>query len=84
VSRGGSAHPDDAAIEIRNGSCGWTADTALLRDVNVVVRKGAFVVVHGPVGAGKSSLCLALLGEMEKLAGDVFVRGRVAYYAQQT
>jgi ABC-type nitrate/sulfonate/bicarbonate transport system ATPase subunit len=39
--------------------------------------------VQGPVGSGKSTLCLALLGETYKLGGQVGVRGSAAYYAQQ-
>ncbi|KAF1319129.1 Abc transporter c family member 5, partial [Globisporangium splendens] len=56
----------------------------VVSNVNVEVKKGDLVVVHGTVGGGKSSFCSALLGEMEKISGSVFVRGRVAYYSQQT
>jgi ABC-type multidrug transport system fused ATPase/permease subunit len=55
----------------------------VLTTVDLTVRRGDLVVVHGPVGSGKSSLCSALLGEMEKIDGKVFVNGKVAYYAQQ-
>ncbi len=37
----------------------------------------------GQVGAGKSSILSALLGEMEKLKGSVNINGRVAYVPQQ-
>ena len=37
----------------------------------------------GRVGCGKSSLLNAMLGEMDKLAGDVTVRGSVSYVPQQ-
>ncbi|RHY33724.1 hypothetical protein DYB32_001466, partial [Aphanomyces invadans] len=49
----------------------------------LTVQRGEFVVVHGSVGEGKSSLCAALLGEMDKYEGTVFVGGRVAYFSQQ-
>jgi ABC-type transport system involved in cytochrome bd biosynthesis fused ATPase/permease subunit len=39
--------------------------------------------VVGAVGAGKSSLLAAIVGEMEKLSGDVCVKGSVAYVTQQ-
>ncbi|CAH0477558.1 unnamed protein product [Peronospora belbahrii] len=42
------------------------------------------IIVNIKDGTGKSSLCSAILGEMNKMAGEVFVRGRVAYYSQQT
>ena len=37
----------------------------------------------GSVGAGKSSLLSALLGEMEQLGGDVELAGSLAYVSQQ-
>ncbi len=37
----------------------------------------------GTVGAGKSSLLSAILGELEQNVGKVRVRGSVAYTAQQ-
>lgn len=37
----------------------------------------------GTVGSGKSSLLQAVLGEMQKVDGDVTLRGSVAYVAQQ-
>lgn len=37
----------------------------------------------GQVGAGKSSLISAILGEMEKLSGKVNTNGRIAYIPQQ-
>lgn len=84
VIRDGSAYPADVAIDVKNGSFGWTKDTPLLKNISITAKKGDFIVVHGVVGSGKSSLCSALLGEMDKISGTVFVRGRVAYYSQQT
>ncbi|KAK2111666.1 Canalicular multispecific organic anion transporter 2 [Saguinus oedipus] len=50
---------------------------------DIQVPKGALVAVVGAVGCGKSSLVSALLGEMEKLEGEVHVKGSVAYVPQQ-
>uniref|UniRef100_A0A7N8XN14 ATP-binding cassette, sub-family C (CFTR/MRP), member 3 n=1 Tax=Mastacembelus armatus TaxID=205130 RepID=A0A7N8XN14_9TELE len=44
---------------------------------------GSLLAVVGHVGCGKSSLISALLGEMEKVEGDISVRGSVAYVPQQ-
>ncbi|KAG2879496.1 ABC transporter C family member 5, partial [Phytophthora cactorum] len=84
VIRHDPAQPDDVVMAIEDGTFGWTKDTPQLSQVNLTVKQGDLVIVHGSVGSGKSSLCSALLGEMDKLAGSVFVRGRVAYYSQQT
>ncbi|KAK4321102.1 hypothetical protein Pmani_008086 [Petrolisthes manimaculis] len=47
------------------------------------VLRGQLVGVVGPVGAGKSSLLAALLGEMNKTAGTVIVNGSVGYASQE-
>uniref|UniRef100_A0A8C0IDI0 MRP3 protein n=1 Tax=Bubo bubo TaxID=30461 RepID=A0A8C0IDI0_BUBBB len=59
----------------------WTA--CFLHSINLLVPSGALVAIVGPVGCGKSSLVSALLGEMEKLEGEVAVKGSVAYVPQQ-
>eukprot|EP00644_Phytophthora_capsici_P002650 jgi/Phyca11/543332/estExt2_Genewise1Plus.C_PHYCAscaffold_110591 len=71
-------------LKENKGEFAWDKDgLSLLRDVNLEVKKGEFLVVQGTVGCGKSSLCAALLGEMEKRKGTVFVGGSVAYCSQQ-
>uniref|UniRef100_A0A8D0F9M8 Canalicular multispecific organic anion transporter 2 n=1 Tax=Strix occidentalis caurina TaxID=311401 RepID=A0A8D0F9M8_STROC len=57
--------------------------TCFLHSINLLVPSGALVAIVGPVGCGKSSLVSALLGEMEKLEGEVAVKGSVAYVPQQ-
>ena len=47
------------------------------------MKPGQLVAVVGQVGAGKSSLIQALLGEMEKHGGHVSLQGSVAYVPQQ-
>ena len=42
--------------------------------INVDVKEGQLVAVVGPVGAGKSSLLSAVLGEMQKLKGSASLR----------
>ena len=59
-----------------------------LEDVSLHLRVGEFVGICGPVGSGKSSLLLAILGELwgmkkAQLHPRVLVRGRVAYVAQE-
>ena len=41
------------------------------------------MAVVGAVGVGKSSLLSAILVEMEKVSGNIKLRGSVAYTAQQ-
>ncbi|GAA5821197.1 hypothetical protein JCM3770_005247 [Rhodotorula araucariae] len=54
-----------------------------LQDISLSVKKGELIAVVGRVGDGKSSLLSAILGEMNKVDGQVTVRGTVAYTAQQ-
>ncbi|POM77788.1 Multidrug resistance protein ABC Superfamily, partial [Phytophthora palmivora] len=70
-------------VAVDDGEFGWDVETTLLRNVNLEIKAGDFVVLHGPVGCGKSSLCSALLGEMVKYHGTVFMGGSVAYCSQQ-
>lgn len=46
--------------------------------INVMVPQGSLLAVVGHVGCGKSSLVSALLGEMEKLEGQISVKVRAA------
>uniref|UniRef100_A0A671VQA5 ATP-binding cassette, sub-family C (CFTR/MRP), member 3 n=1 Tax=Sparus aurata TaxID=8175 RepID=A0A671VQA5_SPAAU len=71
-------------VAVINGKFTWAKeDPAVLHNINVMVPQGSLLAVVGHVGCGKSSLISALLGEMEKLEGDVSVRGSVAYVPQQ-
>ena len=56
--------------------------TALKR-VNFTCNEGEFIAVVGSVGSGKSTLLKAILGEVQRLSGDVAVRGKVAYFDQK-
>jgi ABC-type multidrug transport system fused ATPase/permease subunit len=79
-------HPVDGgpAVGIEGGEFTWeTPQNPTLSKMNLKIKQGQLVAVVGQVGAGKSSLLSAILGEMEKLQGRVTVRGRVAYVPQQ-
>ncbi|KAJ4474310.1 multidrug resistance-associated ABC transporter [Lentinula aciculospora] len=53
-----------------------------LKDLDLTIRKGAFVAIVGRVGSGKSSILQALTGEMRKSSGEVRFRGSFAYVPQ--
>ncbi|GAB9473209.1 Multidrug resistance-associated protein 1 [Globisporangium polare] len=74
---------DNVIISIESGGFGWDEESVQLQSVNLQIKTGDFVAVHGRVGSGKSSLCSALLGEMIKRNGSVYVGGCVAYCSQQ-
>lgn len=65
-------------IGFEDASFSWnsTSDADFkLRNLNIAFRPGKLNVVIGPTGAGKTSLLMALLGEMEKIEGKVFLPG---------
>jgi ATP-binding cassette, subfamily C (CFTR/MRP), member 1 len=74
------------AIKIREGFFGWTKDErdALLKNITVTFPAGKLTAVVGKTGSGKSSLLLAILGEMHmSKGGSVSNFGSVAYASQQ-
>lgn len=54
-----------------------------MKDINVSLKVKTLTAVVGTVGAGKSSLLSALLGEMVKKTGKVNTYGTIAYVPQQ-
>ncbi|XP_055398764.1 ATP-binding cassette sub-family C member 4-like [Bubalus kerabau] len=57
--------------------------TPTLQGLSFTVRPGELLAVVGPVGAGKSSLLSAVLGELPPSQGQVTVHGRIVYVSQQ-
>ncbi|KAL2539145.1 ABC transporter C family member 8 [Abeliophyllum distichum] len=72
------------SIWIQDGDFSWDTESATptLRNVTLEVRPGQKIAVCGPVGAGKSSLLYAILGEIPKRSGIVNVFGSIAYVSQ--
>ncbi|KDO34832.1 hypothetical protein SPRG_00893 [Saprolegnia parasitica CBS 223.65] len=75
--------PPEVVMAMEAVDASWDNTKVHLAKLHLSVRCGDLVVVHGKVGSGKSSLCLALLGEMHVLAGWMAVHGRVGYCPQE-
>uniref|UniRef100_A0A673VHU3 ABC-type glutathione-S-conjugate transporter n=1 Tax=Suricata suricatta TaxID=37032 RepID=A0A673VHU3_SURSU len=74
----------DACISVHDGTFVWSrGGTACLHRINLTVPQGCLLAVVGAVGAGKSSLLSALLGELSKVEGSVTIKGSVAYVPQE-
>ncbi|KAI8813612.1 P-loop containing nucleoside triphosphate hydrolase protein [Cladochytrium replicatum] len=54
-----------------------------LNNIDIAIKRGSLTAVVGAVGAGKSSLLSAIIGEMEKASGSLALGGKIAYCAQQ-
>ncbi|EXJ83852.1 hypothetical protein A1O1_07480 [Capronia coronata CBS 617.96] len=74
----------DSCVSIRDATFTWDKNQAknVLENINFNANKGELTCIVGRVGAGKSSLLQAMLGDLWKLQGEVVVRGRIAYAAQ--
>lgn len=76
----------DESVRIRDATFTWDKNENInaLENINFVANKGELTAVVGRVGAGKSSLLQAILGDLWKFNGEVVVQGRLAYVAQQS
>ncbi|KAK4479579.1 hypothetical protein RD792_015097 [Penstemon davidsonii] len=74
----------DHMIQIQGGFFSWDADmnNPTIKDIALEAKSGEKIAICGPVGAGKSSLLYAILGEIPKVSGNVNVVGSVAYVSQ--
>ncbi|KAJ1262043.1 hypothetical protein BS78_09G077000 [Paspalum vaginatum] len=85
VDRTGIPVPaSNISLTVQNGAFSWEPSKAIatLKDINVTAMQGEKIAVCGPVGAGKSSLLCAMLGEIPRMTGSVLVSGSVAYVSQ--
>ncbi|MBN3286239.1 ABCC9 protein, partial [Polyodon spathula] len=79
---------EDIAVKVNNGFFSWGSNVATLSDINMHIPTGQLTMIVGQVGCGKSSLLLAMLGEMQTIGGKVHWsnknRNSVAYAAQKS
>uniref|UniRef100_A0A3Q3G8I0 ATP-binding cassette, sub-family C (CFTR/MRP), member 9 n=1 Tax=Kryptolebias marmoratus TaxID=37003 RepID=A0A3Q3G8I0_KRYMA len=79
---------EDVAVKVSNGSFTWGNNLLTLSDINMRIPTGQLTMIVGQVGCGKSSLLLAMLGEMQAIDGRVYWsnknRNSVAYAAQKS
>ncbi|GME67311.1 unnamed protein product [[Candida] boidinii] len=74
-------HPKSAnapLIGFRDASFTWNKNAESefkLKNINIDFKVSKLNIIVGATGCGKSSLLLALLGEMDKLSGEVYLNG---------
>lgn len=85
IDRLNTAHLSQAGVIIKNLKARWDEDTTeyTLNNVNLRAQPGTLVAIIGPVGAGKSSLFQAILGELPPESGSIQVNGVISYAAQE-
>lgn len=81
-------NPDkESRLKISNGEFSWKNEqqnselenSSVLKNINVEVSNEEFVAIIGKVGAGKSSILLAMMKELSLISGEVDVNGSIAY-----
>nr|XP_055046149.1 ATP-binding cassette sub-family C member 9 isoform X5 [Misgurnus anguillicaudatus] len=79
---------EDIAVEVNDGFFTWGSCLSTLSDINVRIPSGQLTMIVGQVGCGKSSLLLAMLGEMQTISGKVYWSNKnrysVAYAGQKS
>ncbi|XP_078098961.1 ATP-binding cassette sub-family C member 9 isoform X1 [Sander vitreus] len=79
---------EDVAVKVSNGFFTWGSNLSTLSDINICIPTGQLTMIVGQVGCGKSSLLLAMLGEMQTLGGSVYWSNKnrysVAYATQKS
>ncbi|MDY0027538.1 MAG: cell division ATP-binding protein FtsE [Candidatus Humimicrobiaceae bacterium] len=63
-------------IEFRNVTKIYEDNTAALKNINLIVRKGEFVFLVGPSGSGKSTFIKLIIKEVDETDGSIFIAGR--------
>uniref|UniRef100_A0A8C5RW66 Cystic fibrosis transmembrane conductance regulator n=1 Tax=Laticauda laticaudata TaxID=8630 RepID=A0A8C5RW66_LATLA len=56
--------------------------TPVLKDINFKIEKGKLLAVAGSTGAGKTSLLMLIMGELEPLEGKIKHSGRISFCPQ--
>ncbi|KAF2001413.1 multidrug resistance-like protein [Amniculicola lignicola CBS 123094] len=72
-------------VRIQSGSFAWSkGGSAVVRDVDVSIRRSQLTMLIGPVASGKSTLLKAILGESFTTEGFVYSSHHEAAYCEQT
>ncbi|XP_026807194.1 probable multidrug resistance-associated protein lethal(2)03659 isoform X3 [Rhopalosiphum maidis] len=85
INQDATEQSNDFCIVVSNITAKWTESQTdnTLENINLTVKHGHLIAIIGPVGAGKSSLIQAILGELSLSKGNILVHGVVSYASQQ-
>uniref|UniRef100_A0A671K9F3 ATP-binding cassette sub-family C member 9-like n=1 Tax=Sinocyclocheilus anshuiensis TaxID=1608454 RepID=A0A671K9F3_9TELE len=67
----------ECLIQVNDGFFTWGSNLSTLSDINIRIPTGQLTMIVGQVGCGKSSLLLAMLGEMQTISGKSVCEGRL-------
>ncbi|XP_067135106.1 ATP-binding cassette sub-family C member 4-like [Centruroides vittatus] len=72
----------ECGIWMDNVTAVWKKEPTL-NEITLNVQPGELLTVIGPVGSGKTSLLMSILGEIPISSGKVTVKGKIAYASQE-
>ncbi len=67
-------------LEVVDVSIGY--GKALLDNINIALRRGEIILVHGRNGVGKTTLAKTIVGILKPLKGEIRVNGKLFYIPQ--
>ncbi|XP_067128893.1 ATP-binding cassette sub-family C member 4-like [Centruroides vittatus] len=71
-------------IWMKNVIATWKKESQpILNDITINVQPGELLTVIGPVGSGKTSFLMSVMGEIPVTSGKVKVKGKIAYASQE-
>ncbi|XP_031554599.1 multidrug resistance-associated protein 4-like isoform X2 [Actinia tenebrosa] len=77
--------PEQCGVVTEEIKASWNEEISrpTLNNISFKISQGELLAVVGSVGAGKSSLLMAILGELPLIEGTINVKGKIAYSSQQ-
>ncbi|XP_067128842.1 ATP-binding cassette sub-family C member 4-like [Centruroides vittatus] len=79
-----SANLTEIGIWINNVTATWKKESEpTLSGISLYVKPGELLTIIGPVGSGKTSLFMSMLGEIPVTSGEVLIKGKIAYASQE-
>ncbi|KAF2150695.1 putative ATP-binding cassette transporter [Myriangium duriaei CBS 260.36] len=70
-----SSWPIAGEVVIKDLRVSYNSTTPALQDVNLIIRPGQRVIIHGRTGSGKSTLLLSLLRLLDYTSGTISIDG---------
>ncbi|KAI8353036.1 P-loop containing nucleoside triphosphate hydrolase protein [Mortierella sp. GBAus27b] len=72
------------SILAKDATYSWRKDSGpAISDITLALKKDDLLSVIGRVGSGKSSLIASLCGDLERISGEIRIRGSIAFVPQQ-